>query len=80
MFHFCSSQSKKSLVIGGGDGGTAQRYLDILVLKNVYSGTDKMVVDASIAHLPITACAFENPKLELHIDDAKICKKHERKV
>ncbi|MAW07821.1 MAG: spermidine synthase [Halobacteriovoraceae bacterium] len=67
---FVHPNPKKVLVIGGGDGGTAREVLrHPSVEKCVMVEIDKMVVDASIAHLPITACAFENPKLELHIDD-----------
>jgi len=67
---FVHPDPKKVLVIGGGDGGTAREVLRHSgVEKCVMVEIDKMVVDASIAHLPITACAFENPKLELHIDD-----------
>ena len=67
---FVHPNPKKVLVIGGGDGGTAREVLrHSSVEKCVMVEIDKMVVDASVAHLPITACAFENPKLELHIDD-----------
>ena len=67
---FVHPNPKKVLVIGGGDGGTAREVLrHPSVEKCVMVEIDKMVVDASIAHLPVTACAFENPKLELHIDD-----------
>ena len=67
---FVHPNPKKVLVIGGGDGGTAREVLrHPSVEKCVMVEIDKMVVDASIAHLPITACAFDNPKLELHIDD-----------
>ena len=67
---FVHPNPKKVLVIGGGDGGTAREVLrHPNVEKCVMVEIDKMVVDASIAHLPITSCVFDNPKLELHIDD-----------
>ena len=67
---FVHPNPKKVLVIGGGDGGTAREVLrHSNVEKCVMVEIDKMVVDASIAHLPITSCVFDNPKLELHIDD-----------
>tara|TARA_B100000925_G_scaffold290088_1_gene274471 strand:+ start:11839 stop:12693 length:855 start_codon:yes stop_codon:yes gene_type:complete len=67
---FVHPTPKKVLVIGGGDGGTAREVLrHPNVEKCVMVEIDKMVVDASIAHLPITSCVFDNPKLELHIDD-----------
>ena len=67
---FVHPNPKKVLVIGGGDGGTAREVLRHPgVEKCVMVEIDKMVVDASIAHLPITSSVFDNPKLELHIDD-----------
>ena len=67
---FVHPNPKKVLVIGGGDGGTAREVLRHPgVEKCVMVEIDKMVVDASIAHLPITSSVFVNPKLELHIDD-----------
>jgi len=51
---FVHPNPKKVLVIGGGDGGTAREVLrHPNVEKCVMVEIDKMVVDASIAHLPI---------------------------
>ena len=63
---------KRVLIIGGGDGGTAR---EVLKHPEVESCTmveiDKMVVDACIQHIPLTAqCLTGHPKLELKIEDA----------
>ncbi len=61
---------RDALVIGGGDGGTIR---EILKHKDVEKVTlveiDEAVVEASKAHLPYVSCAFDDPRLELMIDD-----------
>ena len=59
------------LVIGGGDGGTAREVLrHPEVKKCVMVEIDELVVNACKKHIPQTACAFENERLDLKIEDA----------
>ena len=61
---------KKVLVIGGGDGGTVR---ELFRHEEVESVTmveiDENVVAASKKHLPTLASEFNNPKLDLRIED-----------
>ena len=61
---------KNVLVIGGGDGGTVR---EILKHKGVEKVTmveiDGEVIEACKKHLPSIAAEFDNPKLELIVDD-----------
>lgn len=67
---FVHPNPKKVLVIGGGDGGTAREVLrHSSVEKCVMVEIDGMVVDACKQHIPQTSCVFDNPKLELKIED-----------
>lgn len=67
---FVHPNPKKVLVIGGGDGGTAREVLrHTSVEKCVMVEIDGMVVDACKQHIPQTSCVFDNPKLELKIED-----------
>ncbi|WP_421978942.1 polyamine aminopropyltransferase [Roseivirga seohaensis] len=61
---------KRALVIGGGDGGTARELLrhdsyDEVVMVEI----DDKVIEACKEHLPGIASAFDNPKLNLIVDD-----------
>ncbi len=61
---------KRVLVIGGGDGGVVRELLRYEQLEQVVMvEIDRMVVDASKEFLPEIASEFDNPRLELHIDD-----------
>jgi len=63
-------RAQNVLVIGGGDGGTVREILKHdSVERVVMVEIDQVVVDASRTHLPTLANAFDNPKLELIIDD-----------
>ncbi|MGA1845777.1 polyamine aminopropyltransferase [Deferribacter abyssi] len=58
------------LIIGGGDGGTAREVVKHdIVKKCVMCEIDGMVVEKSKEFLPTVASAFDNPKLNLMIDD-----------
>jgi len=67
---FTHGNAKKILVIGGGDGGSIR---EILRHKGVEKVTmveiDGEVIKACKEHLPEIASAFDNPKLELLVDD-----------
>ena len=67
---FTHPNPKSVLIIGGGDGGTAREVLRHKNIERVVEvEIDKMVVDACKEWIPSTACAYENPKLELIIGD-----------
>ena len=67
---FILENAKNILVIGGGDGGTVR---EILRHEGVEKVTmveiDGAVIDSCKEFLPGIAVAFENPKLELIVDD-----------
>ena len=61
---------RKVLVIGGGDGGTVRelcRYKTVEAIDLVE--IDRMVVEASIEHLPFTACSLGDSRVSLHYED-----------
>ena len=67
---FTLENAKNILVIGGGDGGTVR---EILRHEGVEKVTmveiDGAVIDSCKEFLPGIAAAFDNPKLELIVDD-----------
>lgn len=67
---FSHGAVKRALVIGGGDGGAARDLLRHPGIEEVVMvEIDGKVVEACKTHLPDIASAFDNPKLDLHIDD-----------
>lgn len=61
---------KNILVIGGGDGGTIRElFKHKSVEKITMVEIDANVIEASKAHLPQLSCEFNNPKLDLKIED-----------
>jgi spermidine synthase len=63
-------QAKNVLVIGGGDGGTIREIFKYPNIENVTMvEIDEKVIEASKKFLPTIACEFDNPKLDLKIDD-----------
>lgn len=61
---------KRVLVIGGGDGGTIREVFKYPTIEKVVMvEIDEAVVRASKLHLPTMNCEFNNPKLELRIED-----------
>ncbi|MCP2044506.1 polyamine aminopropyltransferase [Pontibacter sp. HSC-36F09] len=62
--------AKRALVIGGGDGGTVRELLRHEQLEEVtLVEIDELVIEACKLHLPETAVAFDNPRLNLLIED-----------
>ena len=58
------------LIIGGGDGGTAREVLKHRQIRRVVMvEIDEMVVKASREYLPSLSCAFDDPRLEIRIED-----------
>jgi len=67
---FTHGNAKNILVIGGGDGGTVREILrHDSVEKVTMVEIDGEVIKACKEHLPQIAAAFDNPKLELIVDD-----------
>ncbi|HNW87369.1 MAG TPA: polyamine aminopropyltransferase [Candidatus Limiplasma sp.] len=69
------------LVIGAGDGGVARelgkypgiRHIDIAEI-------DRRVTEVCREYLPQTACGFDDPRVELHIEDGLKYVRHTRKT
>ena len=77
---FSHPAPREVLIIGGGDGGTAREVLRHKEVKRcVMVEIDPLVVSACKKHLKKTACAFDDPRLDLRIEDgaryAAHCKK-----
>lgn len=67
---FTLAGPRRVLIIGGGDGGTAREVLrHKSVERAVMVEIDEMVVNACKKHIPSIACALEDRRLELIIDD-----------
>lgn len=67
---FTHPNPKNILVIGGGDGGTIREILRHDGVEHVTMvEIDGEVIKACKEHLPSIACAFEDPKLTLLVDD-----------
>jgi len=62
--------AERVLVIGAGDGGTLRelcRYACVAHIDLVE--IDRMVVEVCRRHLPSVACAFDDPRVNLHYED-----------
>jgi spermidine synthase len=67
---FSNTKAKRALVIGGGDGGTVRELLRHEQLEEVtLVEIDELVIEACKLHLPETAVAFDNPRLNLLVED-----------
>jgi spermidine synthase len=67
---FTLANAKNILVIGGGDGGTVREILrHESVEKVTMVEIDGEVIKSCKEHLPTIAAAFDNPKLDLIVDD-----------
>ena len=66
---FSHGAAKNILVIGGGDGGTVREFLKHDVEKVTMVEIDEKVVEACREHLPQIAASFDDPRLELRIED-----------
>ena len=67
---FSHPRPKDVLIIGGGDGGTAREVLKHKNLNQcVMVEIDSLVIEACKKHLKTTAVSFNNPKLDLRIED-----------
>ncbi len=65
-YHSSKLNSKKVLIIGGGDGGTAREVLRYdCVEKVIMIEQDKMVTEAAKENFESLGSALENPKLEI---------------
>lgn len=62
---------ERVLVVGGGDGGTAREVLRHPEVKScVMVEIDPVVIEASRECLPTIGSAFDDPRLELRVEDA----------
>lgn len=67
---FSHRGARRALVIGGGDGGTVRELLRHEQLEEVtLVEIDELVIEACKLHLPETAVAFDNPRLNLLVED-----------
>lgn len=67
---FTHPNPKNVLIIGGGDGGTAREVLRHESIKKcIMVEIDSVVIEACKKHIPITAQSFDNPLLDLKIED-----------
>ncbi|MBA6358167.1 polyamine aminopropyltransferase, partial [Colwellia sp. BRX8-3] len=67
---FVHPHPKNILVIGGGDGGTAREVIRHLSVKKcTMVEIDEMVVDACKKHIPQTASALDDERIDLIIGD-----------
>lgn len=70
---FSHPNPKNVLIIGGGDGGTAREVLKHTNLDQcIMVEIDSLVVEACRKHLKSTAISFDNPKLNLKIEDGSV--------
>jgi spermidine synthase len=62
---------ERVLIIGGGDGGTIREVLRHPSVKEiVLCEIDEAVIDVSRDYLPSIACCLDDPKVDIHIEDA----------
>jgi spermidine synthase len=74
-------EPRRVLIVGGGDGGTAREVLRHgQVEKIVNVEIDAMVVEACRKYIPQTAKAFDDPRVELKIDDGVAYMKNSRET
>lgn len=74
-------RAESVLIIGGGDGGTAREVLRHAGVKRcVMVEIDRMVVDACREHLPQTASALGDARLELRFEDGVSYMKESRET
>ncbi|WP_187262437.1 polyamine aminopropyltransferase [Pontibacter beigongshangensis] len=67
---FSHPKVRRALVIGGGDGGTVRELLRHEQLEEVtLVEIDALVIEACKLHLPETAVSFDNPRLNLLVED-----------
>ncbi|HEY8346555.1 MAG TPA: polyamine aminopropyltransferase [Symbiobacteriaceae bacterium] len=61
---------QRVLVVGGGDGGTVREVLKHPEVQHVdMVEIDEAVIEACRKYLPEIACAFDDPRLSLHVAD-----------
>ena len=67
---YTAEKPKSALVIGGGDGGTVRELLKHEEMKKVtLVEIDGDVIDVCKKYFPKIACAFDDPRLDVRVDD-----------
>ena len=67
---FTHPKPEKALIIGGGDGGAAREALRHKNLTHcVLVEIDKMVVETAKKYFPKISCSFQDPRLNLKVQD-----------
>ena len=65
------SNPRKTMVIGGGDGGTVREILKYKSVEEIeLIEIDEEVINISKKFFPEVACEFDNPKLKVKVNDA----------
>lgn len=63
-------EARNILVIGGGDGGTVREFLKYSTVEKITMvEVDEKVIEACKLHLPELAISFNDPRLDLRIED-----------
>lgn len=64
-------KAENVLVIGGGDGGTLRELAKYPNLKQIkIVEIDELVIEASRKYLPFVGCGFDDPRVEITVQDA----------
>ena len=67
---FATLQGQPCLLVGGGDGGTVREVLRHPCVRHcTLVEIDEQVLEACRRHLPVTAAALDDPRVEVRIDD-----------
>jgi len=64
---------KKVCIVGGGDGGVLREVVKHEGVEEIHMcEIDQMVIDVSKRFLPTISSAFDDPRFQLHVDDASV--------
>jgi spermidine synthase len=70
---FSHPNPKKVAIVGGGDGGVLREVIKHKGVEEIHMcEIDQMVIDVSKRFLPTISSAFNDPRFQLHVDDAAV--------